>query len=202
MQRQYADFYVQNRHNFPLTWRPGTASQLPRFGSAWWPLFHVIPHLLSKMFIAQLYVTARGLTDVEAGWNSCFKGSVCFTTSACQTSKQLYFDIPKPAIRQSCPLHAVIGQVCVGEKVGRVWTSPLSSLFSFLTQILLSPFMCTNIVRISSRRDYLKVCAAITIYKWSSCLTPLYDSWLVTLPSRVVVWSSNECFCLKTRRTN
>lgn len=49
-----------------------------------------------------------------------------------------FCNFPKPTIRHLQPLHAVIGQLCGGEKG---W---VSYLFSFITQLFLTFFICTT----------------------------------------------------------
>lgn len=65
--------------------------------------------------------------------------------------------------RSSRPLCVAIGQPVGGGKVGRIWTSLSSSLFSFFTKPLLSLFICNRIpvwetfwkpVRLYSLNDY------------------------------------------------
>lgn len=90
---------------------------------------------------------------------------------ACVHVRHQYTSAPS-LHRHSHPLHAVIGRLCGGEKVSRVWTSLSVSVFSLVTKLFLALFLFTSsaTLRSSYNRDCLEVCAVIPIFKRSNNL--------------------------------
>lgn len=100
-----------------------------------------------------------------------------------------FCNFTKTTVQQANPPHAAIVQVCGGEEVGRIYTSFHNYFCDFL---YVQP---RTTLWMSVRRDCLKMCAGIHIFKR---LSRLYDIQLFTPPSGVAAWNRNKHFCLPT----
>ncbi len=108
-------------------------------------------------------------SEVLVRWsNSCWNTSpthMIFDIGIRVAFSDHFCNFPKPTVRHSHPLHTVIGQLCGGEKVRRVWTS-LSSSFFHLLHNYFCHFSCEQPCArlwMPSRSYHLKICSVIPI---------------------------------------